>query len=315
MRKLAAWLLLLCMLLPCTCTGESVAERYGLTEGSSASDDSYTVAESQGVTLHVSCDETTVFPGETVTMLVTVNNHTQQTLEKLSLSEMSIGNGSWDKIPDMLPADGSLRAVYTVRIPDTLHDTAMFRLQWQDGSLMAQHELNVAQPMQLTLQGEVKEWPWQAGEEHTADFTVTNLGDMVLENVTLTLPGAYLQGEKIGDAVFLRKDRRKLKTAQQTDSFLLEELAPGDSVTMTAAWLPEALPEGEVALTMQAAVEADGRTQTRAAMVIMERKVIRPTAWTTMLTGSVSMGHVLAGLTALTLLTALAALLRARRLR
>lgn len=314
MRKLAC-LLFVFMLLPLICFGESVADRYGLESPVRPREQSSTVATYQGVTLRVSCDETTVFPGETVGFIVSVENSSAGSMESIMLSERSIGSGKWGKTASQLPAGEQMKVAYTVRIPDTLHDIALFQLQWHGGSMMVQHELNVVEPANLTVQAEVQEWPWQAGEEHTADFIVTNQGGTVLENVTLTLPGVYLDGQRIGDAIFLRKDRRKLKTTQQTDSLSLGELVPGDSVTMTVAWTPDTLPEGMVALTMQAAVESDGRMQTRAATALMERVVVHPTVWTTMVKGDVSMGHVLCGLAGLTLMVALAALLRARKLR
>lgn len=304
MRRVVAWLMVLWMLLACCPAG---------AEG--GAEEACTVAERYGVTVRVSCQEEPVFPGETVVFTVEAANHSGAALGSLRLTEISIGGGTWSGVPQSLPSEGTMTARYTVRMPDALHDIALFQLQWDGNAMSLQHEVEVLEPAAFTLTAEGGEWPWKAGEEHLIDFTLVNEDARVLENVTLTLPGAYQGADRTGEVRFLRKDRRKLKTAQQTDTFLVESLAPGESVTLTAAWTPDAITEEEVRVSLQAALTLNGRRQTRAATFVCQQEIVRHSMWTAMLPGGVSVGHALCALGALTLLAALLAVIRARRLR
>ena len=228
-----------------------------------------------------------------------------------------MGEGTWTGAADKLADDAALTAQYAVRIPDGDHDRALFQLDWDGGALNLQLPVKVIAPVQLAVTAEVGDWSWKTGDAHTVDFTVTNNESRALENVTLTLPGAYSCGERLGDATFLRKDRRKLKSAQQTDTFLIEALEPGESVTMTAQWVPEGdlSAVGDASLALQAEVTLDGRAQAVSAVHAAQREILRPGRWTAMLAGGVSMGHVLCTLAGLTALVALLAACRARKFR
>lgn len=271
----------------------------------------------RGVTLRIDAAEDTLLPGETAVFSVTVENGSGQELTGLTFSEISLGEGVWSDTVKTLADGASHTAAYTVRVTDALHDRALFEIRWAQGQVALQYALTVIQPVQLTITAEADDWPWETGKPHTANFTVHNGGDRPMEHVTLRLGQAYTADGDAGEATFLRKDRRKLKSAEQTAEHVIARLESGDSVTMTVQAIPAAdLSFAEsLSIPLQATVVMDGRGQTVAASCTVTREVVRPGMWTTIIREPVSVGHILTGLAALTVLIALAAVIRAKKLR
>ncbi|MBR4080409.1 MAG: hypothetical protein IKK21_01320 [Clostridia bacterium] len=301
MRRLMVWMLLLA--LACTLPS-AVADTVNTSV--------------QDVTLRISAEQDTYIPGETAVFTLTVENGSDKALTEMVFSEVSIGSGTWTDTVKSLPAGASVTAVYAVRMPDALHDCALFDVRWSSGSITLQYRMTALTPVRLSITAEEDDWSWDSGKAHSADFTVTNDGDLPLENVMLTLGRAYTDdGADAGQATFLRKDRRKLKSAEQTAAYTIPLLEPGESVTMSAQLTPEidlSMTEG-LSLPMQATVLMDGRSQSVTAVCTQTREVITPGMWTAVIRGDVTMGHLLCALSGLTVLVALAACIRAKKLR
>lgn len=297
MRRLMVWMVLLA--LACTLPAAMAA---GETD----------------VTLRISAAQDAYLPGETAVFTVTVENGTDSALTDMVFSEVAVGGGMWTDTVKSLSAGATAAAIYTVRMPDSLHDCALFDVKWNGGHVSQACQLTALTPAGLSVTVAADDWPWVTGKAHTADFTVTNNGDRALENVTLRLGRAYTDdGADAGEATFLRKERRKLKSAEQTAEYVLPLLEPGESVTMSAQVAPEidlSLTEG-LSIPMQATVTLDGRTQSAAAVCAQTREIVLPGVWTTKLAGGVTMGHVLCVLAAMTAFIALAACIRAKKLR